>query len=124
MPNRYPRREFIKKLAGTAASSLPIVAALHATPQAPSAAQAAPAKPVLDPARSPREPWFLRDDPSWTSKLSQPQYEIQFEFNSKKVRMRDGIMLAANIWRPKAKGKFPVIYLHIAYDKSNTTFVL
>jgi len=38
--------------------------------------------------------------------------------------MRDGIMLAANIWRPKAKGKFPVIYLHIAYDKSNTTFVL
>jgi putative CocE/NonD family hydrolase len=33
-------------------------------------------------------------------------------------------MLAANVWRPKAEGKFPIVYLHYAYDKSNTTFAI
>ncbi|MEW5980527.1 MAG: CocE/NonD family hydrolase [Acidobacteriota bacterium] len=68
--------------------------------------------------------WFLRDDPSWVAKLSKPQYEIKFQFNVKEVRMRDGVMLSANIWRPKAEGRFPVIYLHLPYDKSNPTFCI
>jgi putative CocE/NonD family hydrolase len=57
-------------------------------------------------------------------KLSQPQYEIEFEFNAKQVPTRDGVMLAANVWRPKAQGRFPVIYIHIAYDKSNQLFAV
>src|SRR5262249_52783338 len=68
-----------------------------------------------------KEPWFVTADPSWVDKLSQPQYEILFEFDVK-IPMRDGIALSANIWRPKAEGKFPVVYVHLAYDKSNTVF--
>jgi len=113
------RRNFMKGLAGAAAGALPIVpAALAAQPPA--------AKPDAADSSSPTstgEPWFVRADPSWVNRLSQPQYEIQFEFNMK-VPMRDGVMLAANIWRPKAEGKFPVVYLHYAYDKSNTGFAI
>jgi putative CocE/NonD family hydrolase len=84
---------------------------------------ASPSGAVDTPARiSGVDAWFLRNDPVWVNQLSPPRYEIQFEFNVKKIRMRDGVMLAANIWRPKAEGKFPVIYVHLAYDKSNTVF--
>src|SRR5262249_18458305 len=34
------------------------------------------------------------------------------------------VMLAANIWKPKAAGRFPVIYLHLPYDKSNANFCI
>ncbi len=113
------RRDFMKGLAGAAATALPIPTALAAE----SMAAEPPAKPEQDSSdRGSRgEPWFVRADPSWVNKLSQRQYEIQFEFNMK-IPMRDGVMLAANIWRPKAEGKFPVVYLHYAYDKSNTSF--
>lgn len=66
--------------------------------------------------------WFMRSDPVWMDKLSKPQYDILFEFNIKRIKMRDGVLLSANIWRPKAEGRFPVIYLHLPYDKSNPTF--
>jgi uncharacterized protein len=118
------RRDFMKGVASVAAAALPTVpAALAAEAEA---AKSVPAD--LDSAHSGiatsnNEPWFVRADPSWVSKLSQPQYEIQFEFNMK-IPMRDGVMLAANIWRPKAQGKFPVVYLHYAYDKSNTGFAI
>src|ERR1700683_3422223 len=56
--------------------------------------------------------WFEDGNLPWVGKLSQPQYEIQFEYNVKTLVMRDGVKLAANVWRPKAEGKFPVIYMH------------
>jgi len=63
--------------------------------------------------------WFENGDLPWVRKLSQPQYEIQFEYNVRTLVMRDGVKMAANIWRPKAEGKFPVIYMHTMYDKSH-----
>ena len=111
------RRDFIRGVVGAAGAS----AASILQPD-PKLLAAAPL-PVPPPyTRSNTDPWFLRNDPAWVSKLSQPQYEIEFEFNVKKVPMRDGVMLAANIWRPKAEGKFPIIYMHTPYDKSNKTF--
>jgi len=40
----------------------------------------------------------------------------QFEANVM-VPMRDGVKLAANIWRPKAEGRFPVILMRSPYGK-------
>ena len=48
----------------------------------------------------------------------------KFEFNVKKVRMRDGINLSANIWRPDAAGRFPVVYMHTSYDKSAANMII
>ena len=62
-------------------------------------------------------PWFVSNDPSWVDKLSQPRYDIHFEHDVK-VRMRDGVRLSANIWRPKAEGKFPVIFVYMPYDNT------
>ena len=100
---------------GTVAASA--TSAISASAQQPLAAAPLPADSGSK--GSEGDAWFLRNDP-WVSKLSKPKYEIEFEFNVKKVPMRDGVMLAANIWRPKAEGKFPVIYVHLAYDKSST----
>src|SRR5437762_3930824 len=114
------RRDFMKGLAGAAAGALPIVpAALAAEP-------CAAKRGAGDSSNGSTygEPWFVRADPSWVNKLSQPQHEIQFEFDMK-IPMRDGVMLSANIWRPKVEGgKFPVVYVHLAYDKSNTAFCI
>ena len=98
------RRDFMKGLAGAAAGALPIVpAALAAEP-------CAAKRGAGDSSNGSTygEPWFVRADPSWVNKLSQPQHEIQFEFDMK-IPMRDGVMLSANIWRPKVEGKFPVV---------------
>ena len=65
----------------------------------------------------PSSTWFVRNDASWVGKLSQPQYEITFELDVK-VPMRDGVKLSANIWRPQAEGKFPVIFIYLPYDNS------
>ncbi|MCY3774682.1 MAG: hypothetical protein OXH11_01740, partial [Candidatus Aminicenantes bacterium] len=56
--------------------------------------------------------WFVRNDRSWVDKLSQPRYDIHFEHDVK-VRMRGGVRLPANVWRPKADGKFPVIFVYM-----------
>src|SRR6202158_5616366 len=118
----WDRREFVKSLASLAAGTLPLLSqTVDSNAQVPASLQAREGMPAAAPA-SGRQPWFMRDDPSWVGKLSRPQYEIEFEFNVKKIPMRDGVMLAANIWRPKAARKFPVIYIHLAYDKSNTAF--
>lgn len=114
MKTHLRRREFMGGMVGAAASSAAKI--IQATPALP-AADSSPANPSET--TSATEPWFLRNDPAWVSRLSQPKYEIEFEFNVKKVPMRDGVMLSANIWRPKAEGRFPVIYVHVAYDKSN-----
>jgi uncharacterized protein len=110
------RREFIRKAASSVSA-----AAIQLSPTALKATS----RPVgTTEASLNRGAWFMRDDPSWVSKLSQPKYDIQFEFNVKKVPTRDGIKLSANIWRPKAEGKFPVIYMHTPYDKSSKFFCI
>ena len=70
----------------------------------------------------PSHTWFVRNDPSWVDKLSQPQYEIKFEFDLK-VPMRDGVKLSANIWRPDAEGKFPVIFMCNPYDNTSRSMI-
>ena len=66
--------------------------------------------------------WFARKDPSWVAKLSQPQYEIDFA-SDVKVPMRDGVKLSANIWRPKAAGRFPVIFMYMPYDNTSKDII-
>ncbi len=61
--------------------------------------------------------WILQKDATWVAELSQPKYEIRFEYDQR-IRLRDGIELSANIWRPQAPGKFPVILMFTPY--SNT----
>ena len=61
--------------------------------------------------------WFLSSSAPWVEKLSQPQYEIKFEYQVD-IPMRDGIKLRANIWRPQAEGRFPVIYVFTPYDNT------
>ena len=70
----------------------------------------------------PSHTWFVRNDPSWVDKLSQPQYEIKFELDVK-VPMRDGAKLSANIWRPDAEGKFPVIFMYNPYDNTSRRMI-
>ena len=36
--------------------------------------------------------------------------------------MRDGVQLAANIWRPKAEGRYPVILMRSPYGKMDEKF--
>jgi predicted acyl esterase len=54
-------------------------------------------------------PWFLDGNGPWAKNLSQPNQSVMFEFDVK-IPLRDGIRLSANIWRPKALGKYPVRY--------------
>jgi hypothetical protein len=48
----------------------------------------------------------------------QAEYEIQFE-KDVMMPMRDGVKLAANIFRPKADGKFPVLLARSPYGKGD-----
>jgi len=45
-------------------------------------------------------------------------YEVVVERNVA-AKMRDGVTLRADIYRPKAEGKFPVLLVRTPYDKSN-----
>ena len=108
------RRDFIQKATGAVGATWAAAAIQTGDQQVaamprPTAGSEAASRPGA---------WFVRPDASWMEKLSKPQYDIKFEFNVKKVRMRDGVMLSANVWRPKAEGRFPVIYMHTPYDKS------
>lgn len=59
--------------------------------------------------------------PDWAkrteSALSQPRYKVVTEKNVR-VPMRDGVALAADIYRPDAPGKFPVLVLRTPYNKA------
>jgi len=46
------------------------------------------------------------------------QYAVAYERNVK-IAMRDGIILRADIYRPKAEGKFPVLLQRTPYNKDN-----
>src|SRR5258706_5893335 len=45
-------------------------------------------------------------------------YAVSYERNGA-VRMRDGVRLRADIFRPDAEGKFPVLLQRTPYDKDN-----
>jgi len=45
-------------------------------------------------------------------------YPVTYERNVA-VKMRDGVILHADIFRPKADGKFPVLLQRTPYDKNN-----
>jgi predicted acyl esterase len=36
------------------------------------------------------------------------------------MRMRDGTVLRADVWRPKGPGRFPVLLQRFPYDKRST----
>jgi hypothetical protein len=48
--------------------------------------------------------------------LAQEHYEVQVERNVP-VKMRDGAVLRADVYRPKADGRFPVLLTRSPYDK-------
>jgi predicted acyl esterase len=52
------------------------------------------------------------------STKAQEYYEVIVERNAS-AKMRDGVTLRADIYRPKADGKFPVLLVRTPYDKTN-----
>src|ERR1700744_1991583 len=53
-----------------------------------------------------------------SASLAADNYQIVLE-RDVKVTMRDGIVLKADIYRPKADGKFPVLLVRTPYDRRN-----
>jgi uncharacterized protein len=62
--------------------------------------------------------WFMQADGAWKKSLSKPEHDMIFEFDVK-VPLRDGVELSANIWRPKAAGKYPVVLMYTPYDSTS-----
>ncbi len=58
----------------------------------------------------------LREKEEADPLLSKPEHEV-VEDRGVKVPMRDGIELSADVYRPKADGKFPVIVVRTPYKK-------
>jgi len=52
----------------------------------------------------------------WHDQLSQPKYEIELKEDTP-VTMRDGIRLYVDVYRPKARGKFPALLSFSGYGK-------
>ena len=44
-------------------------------------------------------------------------YQVTFEHNVE-MKTRDGVALRADIYRPKADGKFPTLLMRTPYDKN------
>jgi uncharacterized protein len=53
------------------------------------------------------------------AQASQQTYEVVVE-RGVKASMRDGVVLRADIYRPRAEGKFPVLLERTPYDKNNS----
>src|SRR5260370_27948210 len=53
------------------------------------------------------------------SRAAAEKYEVTVERNVA-AKMRDGVTLRADIYRPKADGKFPVLLVRTPYDKTQT----
>jgi hypothetical protein len=47
--------------------------------------------------------------------ISEPEYDVKMEFNVKQ-KMRDGVNLSADIYRPNGEGRFPVILTRTCYS--------
>ncbi len=54
----------------------------------------------------------------WRAQLSQPTHEVVHE-TGLRVPMRDGIELAADVYRPAGEGKFPAILIRTPYNRRN-----
>lgn len=65
---------------------------------------------------SPRSPLLLFLFVAGALLAQAPEPSAVFE-SDVKVPMRDGVQLAANIWRPKAEGRYPVILMRSPYGK-------
>ena len=52
------------------------------------------------------------------SSFAADQYAVTYERNVE-VKMRDGVKLKADIFRPQAEGKFPVLLQRTPYNKDN-----
>jgi uncharacterized protein len=52
-----------------------------------------------------------------TSKTSEPTYKVVME-KDVAMRTRDGVTLRADVYRPDASGRFPVLVVRTPYDKS------
>jgi putative CocE/NonD family hydrolase len=52
-----------------------------------------------------------------TSTVSAPTSKVRIDFNQR-VKMRDGVELDADVYRPDSEGKFPVIISRTPYNKS------
>jgi putative CocE/NonD family hydrolase len=50
---------------------------------------------------------------------SQPTYAVKIDFNQR-VKMRDGVELSADVYRPDAAGRFPVILSRTPYNKNGS----
>ena len=57
----------------------------------------------------------------WTWAWAADQYEVTIERNVQ-VKMRDGVVLRADIFRPKSEGKFPVLLERTPYNKQGGDF--
>ncbi len=57
---------------------------------------------------------FMAEGAAWAAE----NYEVIIERNVA-AKMRDGVALRADIYRPKADGKFPVLLVRTPYDKTN-----
>jgi len=55
---------------------------------------------------------------STSEKLSQPKYQVKAQFNVP-TPMRDGVKLSADIYRPDAEEKFPVLLTRTYYGKGS-----
>jgi len=107
MANDWTRRNFLK----TASAGSIALGAATAVPEA-LRAEAASEKAFVEGA------WFFEPDAAWRKSLSKPDQDIMFEFDVK-VPLRDGVNLSANIWRPKAPGKYPVVIMYTPYDSTS-----
>ncbi len=53
----------------------------------------------------------------WGAPSSEKSYDVKIDFNVR-VKMRDGVELSADVYRPDAEGKFPVILVRTPYIKT------
>ena len=52
-----------------------------------------------------------------TSTQSETIYQVAIE-NSVRIKMRDGVSLVADVYRPKVEGRFPVLLERTPYDRN------
>jgi putative CocE/NonD family hydrolase len=64
----------------------------------------------------PAEPRTIVDSGPWRKQLSQPEHEVAIE-RKVMARMRDGVELAADLFRPRAEGKFPTVLVRTPYGR-------
>ncbi len=58
----------------------------------------------------------MQRSPMKENKISEPMFKVKAEKNVS-IQMRDGIRLAADIYRPDAEGKFPALLAMCPYCK-------